>query len=351
VEVVMKSRAWMCVAALLCFVPLPCRAAPAEAGGYRVIKSYKLGGEGGWDILTIDPDAHRLYYGRGTRVQVLDVNSGKLVGEVPDTPGVHGVALAPDLGRGFTSNGRDSSVTIFDLKTLATLGKIRLDARNPDFILYEPVSKRVFAFNGGSGNATAIDAATGTVVGAVALGGKPEFAVEDGRGRVFVNLEDSSAVVEFEAKSLTLESRWPLAPGEEPSGLAMDRVHRRLFAGCGNQRMVVVDADSGRVVTTLPIGKGVDGTAFDPATRLVFSSNGEGTLSVIHEDSPEKFSVVGEVPTQRGARTMALDEKRHRIYLAAASFGEPPAPTEEHPHPRPPMVPGSFVILVLERGH
>ena len=316
---------------------------------YKVVTQYKVGGEGGWDILTVDPDAHRLYYGRGTRMQVLDLETGKVIGEIPDTPGIHGVALAPGLGRGFTSNGRDSSVTIFDLKTLAVLGRVHVDGRNPDAILYEPVTKRIFVFNAGSQSATAIDAASGTVVGTVALDGRPEFAVADGHGKVFVNLEDSSAVAGFDARTLKVESRWPLVGGEGPSGIALDRAHHRLFSVCGNEKMVVLDSGSGKVVATLPIGKGADGAEFDPGTGLAFSPNGEGTLTVIHEDSADKFSVVGTVTTQRGARTMALDPKTHRLYLAAASYGEAPAPTADRPHPRPPMLPDSFVILVLDR--
>lgn len=336
-------------AALIPLAMLSPRGAWSRSTGYTILNRFSPGGEGGWDLLALDPGAHRLYVSRSTRVQVLDVNSGKLVGEIPDTPGVHGIALAPELGRGYTSNGRDSSVTVFDLRTLATLAKIHLDARNPDVILYEPESKRVFCFNGGSDNAVAIDAAAGRVEGSIALGGRPELAVADGRGRVFVNLEDSSAVVSFDARTLVLGERWPLAPGEEPTGLALDPVHRRLFAGCSNQRMVILDADSGRLITNLPIGKGVDGVAFDPGRRLAFSSNGEGTLTVVHEDSPSRFSLVGDAPTQARARTLALDPKTHRIYLPTATFGEPPAATAENPHPRPPMIPGSFVILVLGR--
>jgi YVTN family beta-propeller protein len=345
----MRLYSLLCAGALLSLAVVPSRGAESSPGEYKVVNRFKLGGEGGWDILTVDPAAHRLYFGRGTRVQVLDVDSGKLLGEIADTPGIHGVALAPDVGSGYTSNGRDSSVTVFNLKTLATVGKIKIDGRNPDFILYEPVTHRVFTMNAGSGTATAIDAATGTVVGNVALGGRPEFAVADGRGKVFVNLEDSSAVVSFDAKSLALGPRWSLAPGEGPSGLALDRESRRLFSVCGNEKMIVLDADSGSVVATVPIGKRTDGADFDPGTKLAFSSNGEGTLTVVHEDSPKKFSVVATVTTQLGARTMALDPKTHRIYTASANFGETPAPTADRPRPRPPMLPDSFVILVLER--
>ena len=341
------TRAWFAVLPIILLAT--CSALAGERSGYKVTARYQPGGEGGWDLLAIDSAAQRLYLSRSTRVQVLDLHSGKLVGEIPNTPGVHGVAVAPELHRGFTSNGRDSSVTVFDLKTLAVLSRIPIPSRNPDAILYEAVTKRVFTFNGGSDNATAIDAARGTVIGEVALGGKPELAVSDGHGRVFVNLEDSSAVVAFDAKTLAVQSRWPLAPGQEPTGLAIDRVHHRLFSACGNQTMVVLDAVSGRVVATVPIGSRPDGAEFDPASLCAISSNGEGTVTVVHEDSPDQFTVVGTDSTQRGARTVVLDPKTHRLYLPTASFGEAPAATPENPRPRPPMVPGSFTVLVLDR--
>jgi DNA-binding beta-propeller fold protein YncE len=336
-------------AAIAGITALPVTEVHARESGYKVVARYQPGGEGGWDALSVDPEAHRLYVSRSTRVQVIDLETGKLVGEIPDTPGVHGIALAPELGQGFTSNGRDSSVTAFDLKTLAPRRKIRIDARNADAILYDATVKRVFSFNGGSSDVTAIDAVADTVVGNLALGGRPEFAVSDDKGHVFVNLEDSSAVVRFDARTLTIDGRWPLAPGEEPTGLAIDRAHGRLFSACHNQRMVVLDAGSGRVVATVPIGTGVDGADFDPQRGLAFSPNGEGTVTVIREETPNSYSVVDTVTTQRGARTIALDAKTHRLYLPTASFGEAPAPTAENPRPRPPMVPGSFVILVLER--
>ena len=324
--------------------------AAAGPAHYRVTQRFHLGGEGGWDYLVADHASKRLFVSRGTRVLVLDLDTGGQVGEIPGTPGVHGIALAPEVRRGFTSNGADSSVTVFDLQTLAPLARIHLDGRNPDAILYEPATRRVFAMNAGSGTATAIDAASGTLLGTVALGGQPEFAVADGEGRVFVNLEDSSAVVAFDARTLRVEARWPLAPGEGPTGLALDRERHRLFSVCGNERMIVLDSRDGRVIAALPIGRRVDGAAFDPATRLAFSSNGEGTVTVVHEDDAEHFRVVETVETRRSARTVALDPVAHRLYLPAAQFGEAPAPTADHPRPRPPMIPGSFEILVLERG-
>jgi hypothetical protein len=326
----------------------PCAAQAQQP--YHVAKQITLGGEGGWDYLIADGAAHRLYVSHATRVEVVDLVRDTAIGFIANTPGVHGIAPAPDLGRGFTSNGRDSTVTIFDLATLATIGTVNVGARNPDAIVYDPVSRRVFTMNGGSGNATAIDAATGAVAGMVALNGRPEFAVSDGRGRIYVNLEDSSAIVAFNARTLQVEGRWPLAPCQEPSGLAMDRQHRRLFSVCGNGLMAVMDADNGRVVTTLPIGRGVDAAAFDPGTLLAFASCGaDSVLTVVHEDDPGHFSVVGSVPTRRGARTMTLDPTTHRLFLSTAEFGPTPAPTPERPRPRPSIVPGSFMVLVLER--
>ncbi len=320
--------------------------APGESSGYHLLKKIPLGGEGGWDYLTLDAAARRLYITRATRVAVLDADTGAPVGELADTPGVHGVALAPELGRGFTSNGRTATVTIFDLKTLRALGQAKTGA-NPDAIVYDPASKRVFTFNGGSADATAIDAASGAVAGTIALGGRPEFAAADGAGRVYVNLEDKNELVALDSRRLKIAARWPLAPCTEPAGLAMDARHQRLFVGCHNQMMAVVDAASGRIVATLPIGRGVDANAFDPETSLAFSSNGDGTLTVVREESPDKYKVVENVATQRGARTMALDPKTHNVFLVTAEFGPPPAPTPENPHPRPTIIPGSFVVLVF----
>jgi DNA-binding beta-propeller fold protein YncE len=321
----------------------------ADAPPFKIAHRILLGGEGGWDALTMDPPTHRLFVTHGTRVQVVDVKTDSVLGEIPNTPGVHGVALAPDLGRGFTSNGRDSSVTVFDLKTLAVLGHVKLAARNPDAIEYDPFSKRVFVFNGGSASAVAIDAAAGSIVGSVVLNGKPEFAVADGKGTMYVNLEDSSAVVAFDTRTLKVLNRWPLAPGEEPSGLAMDRQHRRLFAACSNRKLVVLDADNGRVVSVLPIGERVDGVAFDAPLQLVFTSNGDGTLTVIHEDGPDRFTVLENAVTQAGARTLALDETSGSVYVPTAEFGPPPPPTADRPHPRGSVVPGTFVVLEARR--
>jgi YVTN family beta-propeller protein len=318
----------------------------AAAAGYHVVKTYKLGGEGGWDYLTLDSTSRRLYLSRSTHVIVIDADTGKPVGDIPDTPGVHGVALASEFGRGFISNGRDGTVSVFDLKSLKVLSKITV-GENPDAILYDPASKRVLTFNGKSHDATVIDAAKGTVIGTIKLNGKPEFAVSDERGEIFVNLEDSSQLLALDPNKLEVKSRWPLAPCAEPTGLAIDRKHRRLFSGCSNKLMAIVDADGGKVIATLPIGDGVDATAFDPETGLAFASCGEGVLTVVHEDSEDKFSVAETVATERGARTMTLDPDSHRIFLVTAKFGPPPSPTTGQPHPRPAILPDSFVVLVV----
>ncbi len=335
-------------AACLFVAALAGAAAQPTSFGYHLVKKVTLGGEGGWDYVTLDMGSRRLFITRGTHVMVVDADNGKIMGDIPETPGVHGVALAPEFGRGFTSNGRSNTVTIFDLATLKPIGSAPA-GQNPDAILYDPASRRVFAFNGRSSDATVIDAAKGEVAGTIALGGKPEFGVADGTGRVYVNIEDKSEVVALDARALTVQNRWPLAPCEEPTGMAMDVAHQRLFVGCSNQKMVVVDARSGRVVTTVPIGRGVDANRFDADTSLVFSSNGEGTLTVVHEDSPDAYTVVENVATQRGARTMELDPKTHAVYLVTAEFGPPPAATAENPRPRPPIVPGSFTLLLYGR--
>ena len=314
--------------------------------GYHLLKKIEVGGEGGWDYLFADADAHRLYISHATKVVVIDTESGSKIGEIPDTKGVHGIAVAEKLGKGFTSNGRDDSVTIFDLKTLKRISDVKV-GKNPDAIIYDAASNHVFTFNGGSSDTTAIDADSGKVVGTIALGGKPEFATVDGKGTVFVNIEDKSEVVQIDSKKLAAKAHWSIAPGEEPSGMAIDLKNHRLFIVCSNKKMIVLNSETGKVVADLPTGDGTDAAAFDPNTKLAFSSNGEGTLTVIREDSADKFSVVENVATQRGARTMALDPKTNRIYLATAAFGETPAPTAERPRPRPAIVPNSFVILVF----
>lgn len=302
---------------------------------------------GGWDYLTFDGEGRRLFVTRGTRVAVVDLSTGKEAGEISGTEGVHGVALATDLGRGFASNARANTVTIFDLKTLKRIADVKVPGENPDAILYDPATKRVFAFNGRSKNATAIDAATGAVLGTIALGGKPEFSVSGQDGTIYVNIEDTSELLALDAKALTVTKRWPLTPCEEPTGLAIDRKASRLFAGCSNEKLAIVDISSGKVRQTLTIGKGNDAVAYDAGTGFVLCSNGEGTLTVVKEEAPGKYAVLENVATQKSARTLTVDEKTHDVYLAAASFGPAPEATKENPRPRSPMVKDSFVILVF----
>ena len=319
--------------------------AQKPANGYHLLNKIDVGGEGGWDYIIADSNAHRLYVSHATHVVVIDTATDKIVGDIPNTNGVHGVAFAEKLGKGFVSNGRDNSVTIFDLKTLKTLDNVKVD-KNPDCILFDPASNRVFAFNRGASNVTAINAADGKVAGTIDLGGHPEFATADGKGMVYVNLDDKSQVVAIDSKKLTVKARWPVAPGEDPSGMAIDPKTNRLFIVCGNKKMVVMDSATGKVVSDLAIGDGTDAAGFDPDTKMAFSSNGDGTLTVVHEDSKDKFSVAENVTTQPRARTMAVDTKNHKVYLATAQFGPAPAATTAQPRPRPPMIPNSFVILV-----
>lgn len=346
----MKSKLLLsfgALAAMIVAAPSPA-SAQAAAPGYHVIRRINAGGEGGWDYVTVDPEGNRLFLSRGTHAMVIDLGRDSVIGDIPNTAGIHGVALAPELNRGFTSNGRDSSVTIFDYKTLATIAVVKIPARNPDAILYDPATRRVFTFNGGTANATAIDATNGAVLGTVDLGGKPETAVSDG-GKIYANVEDKSEIAVFDPRTLVVQARWPLAPCEEPTGLAIDRVHQRLFAGCGNKTMAVVDMRTGNVVASLAVGAGVDAAGFDPATQLAFTSNGEGSITVVHEDTPDKYTVVETVPTQRGARTMAVNPRTHRLYTVTAEFGPAPEPTADRPRPRPPMIAGTFVVLELDR--
>jgi DNA-binding beta-propeller fold protein YncE len=335
------------LALLAAATSLVCSASTRADPEYRVLGRTVLGGEGGWDYLTVDAPGHRLFVTRGTHVMVVDLGTMRVAGDVPNTPGVHGVALAPALGRGFTSNGRDTSVTVFDLRTLAAIRTVKVTGRGPDAIVFDPASGRVFTMNGGGGNTTALDARTGEVAGTVALGGRPEEAVADGRGRIFINLEDRGQIEAVDARTLRSLSRWDLTGCEGPTGIAMDRRHRRIFSVCDGKKMVVSDADRGRVVATVPIGEGPDGAAFDSVTQTVFSSNGEGTVTVVHEDAPDRYRVVQTVATQRGARTIALDARTHRVYTVTSEFGPPPAPTPDRPHPRPSQVPGTFTLLEI----
>jgi len=330
----------------LFFAVMSCAYLMAQGdGGYHLLHEYKLGGDTGWDYLTMDAASRRLYVTRGTHVQVVNIDSGKVEGDITDLKGVHGVALDKANNKGFISDGRDNSVVVFDLKSLKQTGKVAAGT-NPDAILFDPYSKRVFAFNGRSNNATAIDSKNNNVAGSIDLGGKPEFAATDGKGKIFVNLEDKSALVEIDSKELKVMDTWPLAPAEGPSGLAIDADREVLFSGCDNQKMAIVDGNTGKVITTVPIGKGVDATAFDKSVKQAYSSNGEGNITVAKEDSPTSFSVAATVPTKRGARTMTVDEKTHDLITVTADFEPAPAAVPGQPRQRPKMIPDSFVVLV-----
>lgn len=311
---------------------------------YRVLHRYALGGEQGWDYLAVDAAARRVYVSHGDAVVVLDADSGKTVGRIEHLHGVHGIALAPQMHRGWISNGRSGEVTVFDTATLKPTATLKATGENPDAILYDPASARVFTFNGRSADATAFDARSGKVLATLPLPGKPEFAVSDGAGHVWVNIEDKNELVRFDPKTPKVLATWSLAPCESPSGLAFDAAHRRLFSVCDNRTMTVLDADSGKRVASVPIGNGPDGVAFDSKRGLVFSSNGEdGTLTVVHEEDPDHYRVVATVPTQTTARTLALDPTSGHLFLSAAKYG---AHTEQGgPHPHPPVMPGSFTVL------
>ena len=334
-----------------CFVALILLSffAAAQQSGYKILEKVKLGGEGGWDYLNADVKTGLLFISRGSHVQVMDMEKKTLVGGIPNTNGVHGIALAHEFGKGYISDGRDTAVTVFEIATLKTLKILKIKGLNPDAILYDDVSKRIFTFNGRSADATAIDAATDVVVGTVPLGGKPEFAQADGKGRIFVNIEDKSLVSAFDAKTLKVLAQWPIAPGEEPSGLAIDREHHRLFSVCSNKYMIVLNCESGAVVASLPIGQGTDGAAFDPETHLAFSSNGEGTLTVVRQENADTYTVIDNVQTQPRSRTLTLNPKNHCIYLSAAEFEKAPEATPDNPRPRPAMVKDSFSILIVGR--
>src|SRR5580704_7721004 len=343
-----SSRACAAFALLLHAIVTPSLlAAPQTSGGsgYHLVKKVKLGGSGGWDYLEVDPATHRLFISRGTHVIVVDPDQGKIIGDIPDTQGVHGIAFAEESNKGFTTNGRTSDVTIFDLNSLKALGNVKTD-KDTDAIIYDTFSKRVFTFNGDANTASAIDAASGKVVSTFPLGGGPEFGASAGKGKVFVNLEDKSSLVKFDAKTLKIENTWPLAPCESPSGLAIDADHEILVVGCHNKLMAFVDGNSGKVLGTVPIGQGVDANRFDPVTGYAFASCGEGTLTIAHEDSPAKFSLVELIQTQRGARTMALDYATHAVYLVTAEFGSTPAATTENSRPRPAILPDTFTLLI-----
>jgi len=328
---------------LLSTLAVPSRGADNQ---YKLLKEIPVGGEGGWDYLAVDQYARRLYVSHTTKVVVIDIDKDTVAGEIADTPGVHGIAIAPKLGLGFTSNGRENKASVFDLKTLKTNSKVDT-GDNPDAILFEPGQQEVYTFNGRGNSATVFEAMTGKVVATISLSGKPEYAVAyPAAGRVYNNIEDKSEVAVIDTKTHKVVSTWPIAPGEEPSGMAFDAQHQRLFLGCGNKMMVMMDSTSGKVVASVLIGEGVDATKFDSATQLAFCSSGDGTVTIAHEDSPDKLTVVQTLKTEPRAKTMALDPKTHKIYLASAKFGAASDQPSGGKKGRPSAVPGTFKVLV-----
>ncbi len=320
--------------------------APAPRAGlpYRLLNTIAIGGEGGWDYLNVDPAGKRLYLSHGTQVDVVDLSTRKVIGTIPNTPGVHGIDVVPAANRGYITCGRTAQCVVFDLQTLKPLATIPTGPK-PDALLYDAFSKRVFLFSNDGGKSTVLNAATGAAEGAAELGGDIEAPATDGKGSIFVNVENKSEVIEFDAKTLAVRKRHSLAPGEEPTGLGYDPKTNRLFSACANEKLVVTDSKTGQQVAVLPIGKGADGAVFDPSTNNVISSNGSGTFTVIHQDTPTKYTVVANVATARGARTIALDPVTHHLFTCTADYGPTPAPTAENPHPRPSIVPGTFRVL------
>lgn len=312
-----------------------------EVPGHELLKTVKIPGDGSWDYLTVDAVNRRVYISHGSQVEVLDADSHKLVGTIPDTKGVHGIAVAADLGRGFISNGKASTATIFDLKTLKKIDEVKT-GKNPDAILFDPASKRVFTFNGADKNATAFEAENGKIAGTIPLGGKPEFAAADGKGNVFVNIEDTNEVAKIDTRTLKVLDRWPLAPGETPTGMAMDTRTNRIYSVCRSKHLVILRADTGKVVATLPIGVGTDAAAFDPFTRRIYCSCGDGTVTVVQDDGNDKYSVIETIKTRPRSRTMTLDPQTHTLFLPTAEFKAASKPGE-----RPSMEPNSFGVMIF----
>jgi WD40 repeat protein len=342
----MKKPAFILTLLLLITIGL-CRSQDVKSE-YKIADKIHLDGDGGWDYLVVDDSTSRLYVSHGTIVQVVDTKKNKVIATIPDTKGVHGIALAGDLNKGFISNGKDTSVTVFDLKTLKVNTVIKVSGNNPDAILYDPFSQKVFTFNGKSSNSTVIDAKTDKVIGTINLPGKPEFSVTDSKGKIYVNIENKSQVCQVNPVSLKIEKNWSVKPGMEPSGMAIDIDDHQLFIVCSNKMMIVLDVRSGKVISSLEIGEGVDGVAYDPGLKRIYASNGDGTLTVVKKENINTFSVLENFPTQIGARTISLSPKTHRIYLPVAKYQAPPPATAENPHPRPAPKSGTFTVLVIE---
>ncbi len=321
--------------------------ASAQTSKFKISNRISVEGNGGWDYLIVDENSSRLFVSHSTVVQVIDLKQNKLINTITDTKGVHGIALANDLNKGFISNGKDTSVTIFDLKNLTIITKIKVGL-NPDAILYDPFSKKVFVFNGKSKDATVIDAKTNLILKTIALEGKPEFSVTDEKGKVFVNIEDKNAISVINTNTLQVDQTWLIAPGDEPTGLAIDNKTHRLFSVCGNKIMVVVNAENGKIITTLPIGDHCDGVCFDTELKNIYTSNGEGSITVIKEENENSFKILETIITQKGTKTITLDSKTHHIYTPTAEYEPIPEPTEENPKPKAKIKQGTFVILDLE---
>jgi DNA-binding beta-propeller fold protein YncE len=328
----------------LVLVALVAPSLAGQSGPYRITRTYTVGGDGSWDYVVPDPPQHRLFIGRQNRLMVVDENDGKLLGEVTGIDGAHGAALVDHTGHGFATSGNDGTIVMFDLKTFRTLGRTPA-AEDADAIIYDPASDRVFSFNGDAHSSTVVDPATGKLIANVPLGGKPESGVSAGDGKVYVNITDNSEVVEIDAASLKVTRRWPTAPCAQPVAMAVDTAHHRLFSGCRSGLLAVSDYQAGKVVATAPIGTGVDGTGFDPATSDVFASNADGTLTIVHQDGPDTYHVLQTLDTAQGARNMGLDPVTHRVFVVSATFGPRPAGSRG----RAPVVPGTFKVMVVER--
>jgi DNA-binding beta-propeller fold protein YncE len=322
-------------------------ALPAYAA-YHITTTIEVGGDGGWDYLEPDPIERRLYVSHENHVVVIDMDTLKVVGDVPDAPGIGGVALAHDLNRGFTANGDEDTISVFELSTLKSLGKWKATGKRPNQIGYEPATKRVFSFNSTGRNITVFDALSGAVLGTIAVDGRTEFYAMDGKGMIYDSLQDKATVIAIDARTMKVVATYSLAPNAQPAGTVMDPITRRIFVACRSKSLLVLDADSGKILATFPIGERNDAAKFDPGLKLAFASNGDGTLAVLHEDSADKFTMVDTVHTEYGARTMAVDSKTHRLFMPSADFAPAAAPTASTPNPRRAMVPGSFRVLVLE---
>ena len=319
--------------------------AQTEKIKYKIRNTFTIEGDGGWDYIALDENTGRIFVSHSMVTNVVDSKSGKLISTIQNTNGVHGIALAQKENKAFISCGKDSTVSVINLVTLELITKIKVSGSNPDAILYDDFSNKVFVYNGHSSNATVIDAKTNVVVATIPLAGKPEFSVCDGNGKVYVNIEDKSLVTEINSATLKVENNWSTLPGEEPSGLALDNNAHRLFSVCDNKKMVIMDAQKGNIIAALEIGEHVDGCVFDPALKRAYTSNGEGTITVVQEENANKFSILTTITTKRGARTICIDTKTHHLFLPTAQYGEAPAPTSENPHPRASIKPGTFEII------